>query len=177
MDDVTNPQYFADGGNYGPNAERAVSNAWRSDAWYWLRSPGIDRTMAALVTEDGIVDIDRVDFSYAVRPALKINLSYSENFSDSNGAADEKSLVGSELQNALLGTWVAEDGAEFTFSGDGTVVARFNEDTADGTYSTGGNMLSITIQARTEYAEFNISGNKLVLIERGRREIVVLTRK
>ena len=191
VDEAMNPQYFADGENWGANADRAAPYHW------WLRSPGPYPRHAAHVFTSGLVRSNYLNVFHrlAVRPALKINLSSSIFESASvpssevvssvpQAVTDDEDLKAAPAEAAadnaadmIVGTWVTDEGAEFAFSGDGTVVASFNEDTLSGTYSTGGNMLSITIQARTEYAEFNISGNKLVLTERGRREIVVLTRK
>ena len=77
VDEAMNSKYFAGGDQYGPNADRAVPGA----VW-WLRSPSGVHRSAAYVYDNGSVDISvgglLVINTFAVRPAIKINLSFSD---------------------------------------------------------------------------------------------------
>jgi hypothetical protein len=67
--------YFAD------KTDRIFKNTKGDTSCWWLRSPGGRDNWAALVYNNGSVDFDYisddVDRSYAVRPALIVNLSSS----------------------------------------------------------------------------------------------------
>jgi hypothetical protein len=69
-DDAENLRFFAN------NADRRIKEYEGRKDW-WLRSPGVYDADAEYVDSVLGVDCDDVDNMYAVRPALKINLSSS----------------------------------------------------------------------------------------------------
>jgi hypothetical protein len=79
VDDATNPNYFVDGEKtdddeymFGAYSDRDLGHE------YWLRSPGFSNVHAAVVIPGGQVNNfigNNVGHQYAVRPALKIDIS------------------------------------------------------------------------------------------------------
>lgn len=108
VNEASKSDYFAG------DADRAIGSNW------WLRSPGLNLYNAAVVLDNGYVlaSGDYVDNSWAVRPALKINLA-SDIFTSKNP------LVQAEITVTSGGSLV--EGASISFSGasapDGAILS------------------------------------------------------
>ncbi len=107
-DEANNAVYFDD------NADRAIGDYW------WLRTPGKEDDYAAVVSYDGYVNAngDDMDWSDAVRPALKINLA-SSIFTSKNPLVQADIMVESDSTPV--------EGASISFSGasapDGAILS------------------------------------------------------